>query len=226
PLCVNGYLDVEVDGVTRRIRINRVHLEEDTARLLHRNEGGENFSLLDLNRAGMPLMEIVTEPDARSPAEAVAYLMKLRQILRYIGVSDADMEKGSFRCEPNLSLRPKGSDKFGAKVELKNLNSFRAALRGMEFEVERQTRILNEGGKVESETRGWREDTQETASQRSKEEAHDYRYFPEPDLPPLVVTREYVEQLRASLPELPDARKARFMSQYGLSDYEATLLTE
>jgi aspartyl-tRNA(Asn)/glutamyl-tRNA(Gln) amidotransferase subunit B len=226
PLCVNGYLDVEADGVTRRIRINRVHLEEDTARLLHRNEGGESFSLLDLNRAGMPLMEIVTEPDARSPAEAVAYLMKLRQILRYIGVSDADMEKGSFRCEPNLSLRPRGSEKFGSKVELKNLNSFRAALRGTEFEVERQTKILDEGGRVESETRGWREDTQETASQRSKEKAHDYRYFPEPDLPPLAVTRERVEELRASLPELPDARRARFVSQYGLSEYEANLLTE
>ena len=227
PLCVNGYLDVEVEGVSRRIRINRVHLEEDTARLLHRtDETGEGFSLLDLNRAGMPLMEIVTEPDARSPAEALAYLMKLRQILRYIGVSDADMEKGNFRCEPNLSLRPRGNEKFGSKVELKNLNSFRAALRGMEFEVERQTKILNEGGRVESETRGWREETQETASQRSKEEAHDYRYFPEPDLPPIAVTREYVEQLRASLPELPDARRARFISQYGLSEYEANLLTE
>lgn len=226
PLCVNGYLDVEVEGVTRRIRINRVHLEEDTARLLHRHEGGESFSLLDLNRAGMPLMEIVTEPDARSPAEAVAYLTKLRQILRYIGVSDADMEKGSFRCEPNLSLRPRGSEKFGSKVELKNLNSFRAALRGMEFEVERQTAILEEGGKVESETRGWREDTQETASQRSKEQAHDYRYFPEPDLPPIAVSREYVEQLRASLPELPDVRRMRFESQYSLTPYEANLLTE
>jgi aspartyl-tRNA(Asn)/glutamyl-tRNA(Gln) amidotransferase subunit B len=152
--------------------------------------------------------------------------MKLRQILRYIGVSDADMEKGSFRCEPNLSLRPRGSEKFGSKVELKNLNSFRAALRGMEFEVERQTIILNEGGRVESETRGWREETQETASQRSKEEAHDYRYFPEPDLPPIDVSREYVEQLRASLPELPDARRMRFASQYGLTEYEANLLTE
>ncbi|HEU0075486.1 MAG TPA: Asp-tRNA(Asn)/Glu-tRNA(Gln) amidotransferase subunit GatB [Dehalococcoidia bacterium] len=227
PLCINGYLDVEVEGVTRRIRINRVHLEEDTARLLHRtDETGEGFSLLDINRAGMPLMEIVTEPDARSPAEAVAYLTKLRQILRYIGVSDADMEEGNFRCEPNLSLRPRGSEEFGAKVELKNLNSFRAALRGTEFEVERQTRLLNEGKKVVSETRGWREETQETASQRSKEEAHDYRYFPEPDLPPIAVSREWVEEIRAGLPELPDARRARFVSQYGLTDYEANLLTE
>ncbi len=227
PLCINGYLDVEVEGVTRRIRINRVHLEEDTARLLHRtDETGEGFSLLDINRAGMPLMEIVTEPDARSPAEAVAYLTKLRQLLRYIGVSDADMEAGNFRCEPNLSLRPRGSEEFGAKVELKNLNSFRAALRGTEFEVERQARLLHEGKKVVSETRGWREETQETASQRSKEEAHDYRYFPEPDLPPIAVSREWVEKIRQSLPELPDARRARFISEYALSDYEANLLTE
>ncbi|HEX5142087.1 MAG TPA: Asp-tRNA(Asn)/Glu-tRNA(Gln) amidotransferase subunit GatB [Dehalococcoidia bacterium] len=227
PLCVNGHLDIEVDGVQRRIRINRVHLEEDTARLLHRDDGyGEAYSLLDINRAGMPLMEIVTEPDARSPAEALAYLMKLRQILRYIGVSDANMEEGSFRCEPNLSLRPKGSDKYGSKVELKNLASFRAALHGAEFEVERQTRILNEGGHVVSETRGWRDETGETVSQRSKEEAHDYRYFPEPDLPPLAVSREMVEELRRSLPELPDARRARFVTSYGLSEYEANLLTE
>jgi aspartyl-tRNA(Asn)/glutamyl-tRNA(Gln) amidotransferase subunit B len=171
-------------------------------------------------------MEIVTEPDARSPAEALAYLTKLRQILRYIGVSDANMEEGSFRCEPNLSLRPRGSDKYGSKVELKNLASFRAALRGTEFEVERQARILSEGGKVVSETRGWRDETQETVSQRSKEEAHDYRYFPEPDLPPIAVSRDHVEELRASLPELPDARKARFVSDYGLTDYEANLLTE
>ena len=227
PLCINGHLAVEVDGVTRRIRINRVHLEEDTARLLHRSdETGEGFSLLDVNRAGMPLMEIVTEPDARSPAEAVAYLTKLRQILRYIGVSDADMEEGNFRCEPNLSLRPKGSDTYGSKVELKNLNSFRAALRGTEFEVERQAKLLNAGRKVVSETRGWREETQETASQRSKEEAHDYRYFPEPDLPPIAVSREWVEEIRRGLPELPDARRARFVAQFGLTDYEANLLTE
>ncbi|HLF77656.1 MAG TPA: Asp-tRNA(Asn)/Glu-tRNA(Gln) amidotransferase subunit GatB [Dehalococcoidia bacterium] len=227
PLCRNGYLDVEVEGKKTRIRINRVHLEEDTARLLHRNhDSGDNYSLLDINRAGMPLMEIVTEPDARSPQEAVAYLTKLRQILRYLGVSDADMEAGNFRCEPNLSLRPRGTEKFGSKVELKNLNSFRAALRGMEFEVERQSRILNEGGKVPSETRGWREDTQETASQRSKELAHDYRYFPEPDLPPIAVPREWVAEIRSTLPELPDARRERFVSAYGLTSYEANLLTD
>ncbi len=227
PLCINGYLDVEVEGKKTRIRVNRVHLEEDTARLLHRNDGsGDSYSLLDVNRAGMPLMEIVTEPDARSPQEALAYLMKLRQILRYLGVSDADMEAGNFRCEPNLSLRPRGTEKFGSKVELKNLNSFRAALRGMEFEVERQSKILNEGGRVPSETRGWRDDIQETASQRSKELAHDYRYFPEPDLPPLAIPRERVEELRASLPELPDARRERFVAEYGLTQYEANILTE
>lgn len=169
----------------------------------------------------MPLMEIVTEPDARSPAEAIAYLTKLRQILRYLGVSDANMEEGSFRCEPNLSLRPKGTTALGSKVELKNLNSFRAALRGMEFEVERQARILDEGGHVASETRGWREETNETASQRSKELAHDYRYLPEPDLPPLAISRSQVEELRQALPELPDARRARFADDYGLTPYEA-----
>jgi aspartyl-tRNA(Asn)/glutamyl-tRNA(Gln) amidotransferase subunit B len=226
PLCINGYLDVEVDGVTRRIRINRVHLEEDTARLAHRSDVTGDYSLLDMNRAGMPLMEIVTEPDARSPQEAVAYLTKLRQILRYIGVSEANMEEGSFRCEPNLSLRPRGSEKYGSKVELKNLASFRAALRGTEFEVARQTKILQSGGHVVSETRGWRDETQETASQRSKEQAHDYRYFPEPDLPQIAYPRDRVEALRASLPELPDARKARFESDYGLTPYEAGLLTE
>jgi aspartyl-tRNA(Asn)/glutamyl-tRNA(Gln) amidotransferase subunit B len=226
PLCINGYVDVEVEGETRRIRVNRVHLEEDTARLLHRSEAGEDFSLLDVNRAGMPLMEIVTEPDARSPAEAMAYLTKLRQILRYLGVSDANMEEGNFRCEPNLSLRSKGSTELGSKVELKNLNSFRAASRGMEFEVKRQAAILLAGGKVPSETRGWREETGETASQRSKELAHDYRYFPEPDLPPLAVSREQVEELRRRLPELPEARRRRFVGAYGLSAHEAELICD
>jgi aspartyl-tRNA(Asn)/glutamyl-tRNA(Gln) amidotransferase subunit B len=227
PLCRNGYLDIGVDGQTRRIRVNRVHLEEDTARSLHRQDSmGETYSLIDVNRAGMPLMEIVTEPDARSPAEAVAYLTKLHQILRYLGVSDARMEEGSFRCEPNLSLRPRGSSEFGAKVELKNLNSFRAALRGMEFEVERQSRMLRSGGRIEQETRGWREETGETVSQRSKEYAHDYRYFPEPDLPPLAITSEYVEQIRQRLPELPDAKKRRFMDELRLGEYDAGLLTE
>ncbi len=228
PLCINGWMDVEsTDDSLRRIRVNRVHLEEDTARLLHRADGtGEDYSLLDVNRAGMPLMEIVTEPDARSPQEAISYLTKLRQILRYLGVSGANMDEGSFRCEPNISLRPRGSTTFGSKVELKNLNSFRAAFRGMEFEVARQGKILLEGGRVVQETRGWREETSETASQRSKEEAHDYRFFPEPDLPPLVTLATDVERLRQELPELPDQRRLRFITDFGLSEYEANLLTE
>src|SRR3990172_4613816 len=227
PLCRNGYMDVEVDSTKRRIRINRVHLEEDTARLLHRADGsGDTYSLLDVNRAGMPLMEIVTEPDVRSPQEAVAYLTKLRQILRYIGVSDANMEEGSFRCEPNLSLRPRGADGLGAKVELKNLNSFRAALRAMEFEVERQGRLLDGGGRVAQETRGWREETGETASQRSKEYAHDYRYFPEPDLPPIAVSRAPGQELRHRLPELPDARRQRFVQDYDFTSIDVESLTE
>jgi aspartyl-tRNA(Asn)/glutamyl-tRNA(Gln) amidotransferase subunit B len=227
PLCHDGWLDVEGDGGRRRIRVRRVHLEEDTARSLHRKDpSGDEYSLIDVNRAGMPLMEIVSEPDARSPAEAVAYLRKLRQILRYLGVSDANMEEGNFRCEPNLSLRPKGSEEFGAKVEIKNLNSFRAALRGMEQEVERQAALLRVGGRVVQETRGWREDLGSTVSQRSKEEAQDYRYFPEPDLPPLAPSPEWVESLKRQLPELPDARRARLESEYGLSAYEADLITE
>ena len=230
PICVDGWVDVPSDiedGGARRIRVQRVHLEEDTARLLHRDDGsGEPYSLVDANRAGMPLMEIVTYPDARSPHEALGYLTRLRQILRYLGVSEANMEEGNFRCEPNLSLRPRGSSQFGAKVELKNLNSFRAALRGMEFEVVRQKEILGSGGRVASETRGWREETQETVSQRSKELAHDYRYFPEPDLPPLVISQDYVEELRAKMPELPDARRERLERQYRLTAYEAEVLAE
>jgi aspartyl-tRNA(Asn)/glutamyl-tRNA(Gln) amidotransferase subunit B len=227
PLCRDGRLEIEVAGATKLIRVNRVHLEEDTARTIHRTDSsGESYSLIDMNRAGSPLMEIVSEPDARSPEEALAYLVKLRQILRYLGVSIANMEDGNFRCEPNISLRRRGATEFGSKVELKNLNSFRAALRGMEFEVERQRQILDAGGRVAQETRGWREETGETVSQRSKEFAHDYRYFPEPDLPPLTVSRELVDELRRRLPELPDARKARFVASFGLSDYEAGLLTE
>jgi aspartyl-tRNA(Asn)/glutamyl-tRNA(Gln) amidotransferase subunit B len=204
-----------------------VHLEEDVARHRQRtNEAGEEYSLIDPNRAGIALMEIVSEPDVRSAAEARAYLVKLRQILRYVGSSRANMEEGNMRCEPNVSLRPVGHPEFGSKVELKNINSFRAVYLGIEYEVERQREILDSGGTVLQETRGWREDQGKTVSQRTKEFAHDYRYFPEPDLPPLTLSREYVEGLRAALPELPDARRRRFMEQYGLGAYEAGLLTE
>ena len=228
PLSEGGWMDVETEDLgKRRIGITRVHLEEDTARLLHReNEVGERFSLVDVNRSGVPLMEIVSEPDMRSADEARTYLVQLRQILRYLGVSTADMEKGSFRCDANVSLRPVGSTELGAKVEIKNMNSFRGVHSALEHEVKRQTEVLRSGGKIDQETRGWDEDRQITLSQRSKEEAHDYRYFPEPDLPPLSITPEEVEALRGDLPELPDERRARFQSEYGLGEFEANLLTE
>jgi aspartyl-tRNA(Asn)/glutamyl-tRNA(Gln) amidotransferase subunit B len=227
PFSRNGWLEVEVDGARKRVGITRVHLEEDVAKLIHRqNEAGETYSLVDVNRAGVPLMEIVSEPDIRSPEEARQYLMKLRQILRYIGVSEANMEEGSFRCDANVSLRPMGATELGAKVEVKNMNSFRAVFRALSFEVERQREALEAGRTPVQETRGWVEDAGQTVSQRTKEYAHDYRYFPEPDLPPLRLDRDYVEDIRAQLPELPDAKERRFMADYGLSEYEANLLTE
>lgn len=228
PLSEGGWMDVETEALgKRRIGITRVHLEEDTARLLHReNEAGERFSLVDVNRSGVPLMEIVSEPDMRSPDEARTYLVQLRQILRFLGVSTADMEKGSFRCDANVSLRPLGAVEYGSKVEIKNMNSFRGVHSALEHEVTRQAEILRSGGKIDQETRGWDEARQITLSQRSKEEAHDYRYFPEPDLPPLSITREAVDRIRSELPELPNQRRARFQSEYGLGDFEASLLTE
>ena len=228
PLSEGGWMDVETEELgKRRIGITRVHLEEDTARLLHReNEAGERFSLVDVNRSGVPLMEIVSEPDMRSPDEARTYLVQLRQILRYLGVSTADMEKGSFRCDANVSLRPVGSSELGSKVEIKNMNSLRGVHSALEHEVIRQAEVLRSGGRIDQETRGWDEAREITLSQRSKEDAHDYRYFPEPDLPPLSITSEAVEALRSQLPELPVQRLARFQSEYGLGDFEANLLTE
>jgi aspartyl-tRNA(Asn)/glutamyl-tRNA(Gln) amidotransferase subunit B len=229
PLSAHGWLEIEgSDGSPKRVGITRVHLEEDTARLLHRADPvtGEAYSLLDVNRSGIPLMEIVSEPDMRSPEEARRYLVKLQQILRYIGVSDADMEKGNFRCDANISLRPAGSTKFGAKVEVKNMNSFRSVFRALEYEVARQSQALDAGERIVQETRGWVENEGRTASQRTKEQAHDYRYFPEPDLPPLTATPEWVASVRARLHELPDVKRARFMEQYGLPRYEANLLVE
>ena len=227
PLCVGGGLEVEADGETRFIHLERIHLEEDTARLLHRDDGsGDGYSLLDANRAGVALMEVVSQPDMRSAAQAVAYLRKLRQILRYIDVSDADMEKGSFRCDANISLRPVETEALGAKVEVKNMNSFRAVGRALESEVVRQTAVLSSGGRIEQETRGYIEADGSTVSQRSKEGASDYRYFSEPDLPPLAVDRATVEELRARLPELPDAKLLRFEEQYALTRNEARVLVE
>jgi aspartyl-tRNA(Asn)/glutamyl-tRNA(Gln) amidotransferase subunit B len=226
PLCSNGFVEIDVDGQTKRIGVTRVHLEEDTAKLFHRTSPwGEHYALVDVNRSGVPLMEIVSEPDIRSPAEARAYGLKLRQILRYIGVSDGDMEKGNMRFDTNVSLRPAGQTEFGAKVEIKNINSFRAVIGALEYEVERQRVILDEGGAVLQETRGWVEDRGLTVSQRTKELAHDYRYFPEPDLPPLHLSPEWVQELRSRLPELPEARRTRFVQDFGLSLYDADLLT-
>ena len=224
PLCANGRLEVPVpaEGKSVTIGITRAHLEEDTARLQH---GGKTYSLLDFNRAGVPLMEIVTEPDVRSPAQARAYGETLRDILRYIGASDGDMETGSMRIEGNVSLRPIGTDPFGTKVEVKNLNSFRSLERAMEFEVARQADALERGERLTQETRGWHETEGRTISQRSKEEANDYRYFPEPDLPPLRPSEEWVARLRASLPELPAARRLRYEEGLGLSAYDAGVLT-
>jgi aspartyl-tRNA(Asn)/glutamyl-tRNA(Gln) amidotransferase subunit B len=227
PICSGGWLDVQVDGYTRRVGITRVHMEEDTARLLHRVDAstGQAYSLVDVNRSGTPLMEIVSEPDMRTPAEAREYLVRLRQILRYIGVSDANMEEGNFRCDANVSLRERGTTALGSKVEVKNMNSFRAVYDALVFEQKRQAAVLEAGGRIPQETRGWVDETGETVSQRSKEDANDYRYFPEPDLPPLRLSREFVEKMRSRLPELPEARRERFIG-LGLSGHEATTLTE
>ncbi|MEO8456305.1 MAG: Asp-tRNA(Asn)/Glu-tRNA(Gln) amidotransferase subunit GatB [Chloroflexota bacterium] len=228
PICKNGWLEIEVDGVVKRVGITRVHLEEDTARLTHKSDPatGETYSLVDVNRAGVPLMEIVSEPDIRSAEEARAYLQKLRQILRYIGASRANMDEGNMRCEPNVSIRPTGTEPFGQKVELKNINSFKHAYDAIHFEEKRQAETLDSGGRIIQETRGWREDTNQTVSQRTKEGAEDYRYFPEPDLPPLLISREWVDGIRATMPELPDAKRARFAEQYSLSEYDARGLAD
>ena len=226
PIATNGKFAVEGNGHVRVIGITRVHLEEDTARLLHRHErNGGGYSLLDVNRAGVPLMEIVSEPDLRSPEESRSYLTTLHSVLRYIDASTANMEEGSFRCDANISIRPRGSEKLGTKVEVKNMNSFRSVFNALEFEMERQTRLVREGRRIVQETRGWVEDRQVTASQRTKEYASDYRYFPEPDLPPVVIDRTWIEAVRGSLPELPAARKARFVEELGLSTYDAGLMT-
>ncbi|MEE8598195.1 MAG: Asp-tRNA(Asn)/Glu-tRNA(Gln) amidotransferase subunit GatB [Dehalococcoidales bacterium] len=226
PFGQGGWLAIEVNGEKKRVGITRVHLEEDVAKLIHRTSPeGEAYSLVDVNRAGVPLMEVVGEPDLRSPEEASQYLMKLRSILQYLGVSTANMEEGSFRCDANISIRPESSPDSLAKVEVKNMNSFKAVYRAMEYEAKRQRKVTAEGGKLVQETRGWVEEKGKTVSQRSKEYAHDYRYFPEPDLPPLVLNRDWVEEIRLKIPELPEARRDRFVTEYGLPLYDANLLT-
>ncbi len=226
PVGIKGWMEIEAGGQKRKVGVTRVHLEEDVAKLSHHPaENGESFSHVDVNRAGMPLMEIVGEPDLRSPEEAREYLVKLRSILQYLGVSTANMEEGSFRCDANISIRPVGTTEYLSKVEVKNMNSFKAVYKALEYEAERQRKAFTKGEKIPQETRGWVEESGKTVSQRSKEYAHDYRYFPEPDLPPLTISADWVEQVKVKLPELPEARRDRFMSQYGLPLYDANLLT-
>jgi aspartyl-tRNA(Asn)/glutamyl-tRNA(Gln) amidotransferase subunit B len=224
PLATKGTLAIRVGGEMRSVAITRVHLEEDTGKLSH--EENPSRSLVDLNRAGIPLLEIVSEPDMHSVEEVKAYATALHRLVRYLGVNSGDMEKGVIRFEANISLRPVGTSTLGTRVEIKNLNSFRALVRSMEYEVERQAKLLRRGEKVAQETLGWDESNGRTYSQRSKEEAHDYRYFPDPDLPPLEVSEAWLAHVRASQPELPQTRFERFQAQYGLTAYDADVLVE
>lgn len=221
PFCINGWLKIG----KRKIRIRRVHMEEDTAKMIHRTVDGRKATLLDFNRSGVPLMEIVTDPDLSSPIEARAYLKKLQQIIRYLDVSDCDMEKGSMRCEANISLSRAGSKKLpDYKIEIKNLNSFRFVEKALEYEIKRQKKLLEGGKKLTQETRGWDEIKQITFLQRVKETAADYRYFPEPDIPPIKWKKAEIEKLRRLLPELPDEKVKRLMKSYGLSESQASIL--
>lgn len=224
PIATNGYLDIELeDGSTKRIRVRRAHMEEDTGKLSH---VGRGKSLVDYNRAGVPLLEIVSEPDMRSAEEALAYATKVRQILRYLDVNTGDMEKGVIRFEANISIREAGSDELNTRVEVKNLNSFRAMTDAIKYQLRHQAEIMDRGGEVEQETLGWDEAKQQTYSQRSKEDAHDYRYFPDPDLPPLYVEASWIERVRSELVELPDARIARYTADLDLPTYDANVIAE
>ena len=224
PLNEGGHLEIEVDGTTKRIGITRIHVEEDAAKNLH-GVGSESVTLVDFNRAGTPLIEIVSEPDLRSAEEAETYLKKLRDVLMFIGVNDGNLEEGSFRCDANVSIRPVGQDALGTRAELKNINSFRFVRKAIEHEIARQEGVLQSGGEVTQETRTWLEDQSKTVSMRGKEEAHDYRYFPDPDLPPLAVTKTQIESLRDSLPELPDSKRARWQKELGVTEYDARVLS-
>tara|TARA_B110000263_G_scaffold230188_1_gene224522 strand:+ start:826 stop:2148 length:1323 start_codon:yes stop_codon:yes gene_type:complete len=226
PLAMNGELDITADGLDRTVRVERVHLEEDVSKLQHvSDENNDAHSLVDVNRSGVPLMEVVSHPDMRTPEEARSYLTKLHSIIQYLGVSTANAQDGSFRCDANISLRPVGQEEYGTKAEIKNMNSLRAVFMALNHEQERQKKVLDSGERVIQETRGWSEERSATYSQRNKEEAHDYRYFPEPDLPPLVIEDSWIEKLRNNLPELPTDRLARFTEEYGLPEYDARLLT-
>ena len=223
PIAGKGYVDIQVDGHTKRIGLTRIHMEEDAGKLIHAQD--QPVSFVDLNRTGVPLMEIVSEPDLSSPEEAGAYLRILRSIVRWIDIGDGNMEEGSFRCDANISIRPKGQKELGTRAEIKNLNSFKNVEKALRYEMARQTEILLEGGAITQETRLWDPDKGVTHSMRGKEEAHDYRYFPDPDLPPLVIEEQWVADIRAGLPELPDQRCARFIADYQLPDYDAGVLT-
>lgn len=227
PLCEDGYLEIETPEGRRRIRIRRIHLEEDAGKSVHAEAYvQENETLVDLNRCGVPLIEIVSGPDLRTPAEAHQYLRQIRQLVRYLGICDGNMEEGSLRCDANVSVRPRGSQTFGVKTELKNMNSFRHVERALEFEIDRQIQLLRQGERIEQQTLLWDATNNRAVPMRSKEFEHDYRYFPEPDLVPLVVDEGWVERIRRELPELPLARRDRFVRDYGLPEYDATVLTE
>lgn len=224
PICVNGYLDIN----GKRIGITRAHLEEDAGKLVHAGAdglAGSSYSLVDLNRAGTPLLEIVSEPDMRSSEEARNYMEELRNIVRYIGVCDGNLEEGSMRCDANISIMPKGSKEFGTRAEIKNVNSFSALQRAIEYEIDRQIDIVEEGGQVVQETRLWDDNSRETRSMRGKEDAHDYRYFPEPDLMPLEISRDWVQSIKDKMPELPSQKRARYQG-LGLSEYDASVIVE
>jgi len=223
PICRNGYIEIEAGGGKKKIRIQRIHIEEDAGKLVHSEDG--KYSYIDYNRAGVPLIEIVSEPDISSAEEAKAYLEKLKSILQFIGVSDCKMEEGSLRADVNISVKPKGEAKLGNKTEIKNLNSFRAVYRAINAEIERQIGIIESKGIVIKETRRWDDSKGKSYPMRSKEEVQDYRYFPEPDIPPFTISEELVEEVRSSMPELPDKRKERYISEYGLPAYDAEILT-
>ena len=225
PLGENGWIQIKLDGKVKKIRITRVHMEEDAGKLIHSENSEDSKSRVDLNRAGVPLLEIVSEPDISSPGEAYQYLVSLKQILEYLDISDCNMEEGSLRCDANISIRPVGESTLGTKAEVKNMNSFKGVQKALEYEITRQKKAVDEGKRVIQETRLWNTDLNRTESMRSKEEAHDYRYFPEPDLVPINVDSKWVNETRQSLPELPQARRERFKKEYGLSDYDVEVLT-
>ena len=225
PIAIDGSLSVEADGSPKAVGVRRVHLEEDVAKLQHFPGDDGGYSLVDVNRSGVPLMEIVSEPDMRSAEEARSYLTTLHSLLQYLGVTTGNLQDGSFRCDANISIRPAGSEEFGNRTEIKNMNSFRSVYQALNFEAERQRRVLDGGGRVVQETRGWVEERAVTVSQRSKEDAHDYRYFPEPDLPPLDIAPEWVAEIREGLPELAPQRCQRFCGEFALPEYDARLLT-